>query len=114
METTNKKAKIVTYQDVITTVSARTGVPKRVVQRVVNELVAVVILRVKQGCQVYLGGLGVLRRTWMAARSGVRLFATDKVVEVPGRWKVSYRLQAKLKNELEKVAPPKEVKDAEP
>ena len=97
--TDNKKEDVMTRTELIATVAEKTGIAKAALEKALNGMISAVSEELTAGNDVRLPGLGILKISERAARTG-RNPKTGSPIEIAASKAVTFRAAKELKDAL--------------
>ena len=91
----------VTLKHISADLAAKFDMPKKQMNQVNEDLVALIVKNLKKGNRIRIAGLGILQVRKRAARMG-RNPATGETISIPAKKKIAFRASKELKEAVGK------------
>jgi DNA-binding protein HU-beta len=99
--TTTTTAPTVTLKNIAADIAEKHEMPKKQINAIMEDLIAMLIKNLKKGNRVRMAGLGILQVRKRAARMG-RNPATGETIKIPAKKKIAFRAAKELKEAVGK------------
>ena len=91
----------VTMKNISADLAEKFEMPKKQMNEVMDDMIAMVVKHLKKGNRVRIAGLGIMQVKKRAARAG-RNPATGETIQIPAKKKIAFRAAKELKDAVGK------------